>query len=336
MASINHWRIRLRPVGVLMEISVATRVVKIIGLTAMLIPAILTAAPAPLNHYFIGTGSPGATFYPMIDALCRQISHSALGFTCEAVATPGSEYNLRGLEEGKLDLAMSQANLQYLASQGMPPFSKAHEHIRTVAPLHQEIFILAVRGDSGISQLSDLKGRRINIGNAGSGSRLITEYLFEFLGWELSQFEIHGSKSADLPELFCGGKIDAAIYSTGHPNSIYRQLIEQCGVSLVDFWSEDVARFVALNREYRPAEISRNTYAGIAEAKHGFGVQVLLSAQSKLPPEHIAGIMRTLDKHRDALAEMAPIFRTVNVAATTGQQVAPYHNGAQLYLQQQR
>ena len=319
--------------GIPMTNSVTIKLARIIGFITLLFPSMLAVSSPPSDHYSIGTGSRGATFHPMMEALCLYISNSALNFTCEAVATTGSEYNLRALEEGRLDLALSQANLQYLASQGMPPFVSKYEHIRTVAPLHQEVFILAVLPDSMISGLADLKGKRINIGNVGSGSRLITERLFAFLEWDLSEFEVHGSKSADLPELLCNRKIDAAIYSTGHPNAIYRQLLERCGVTLVNLWDKNIARFVEANPEYSPAVIPNNTYLQVPVKKYGFGVQVLLSAHRDLPAVHVAQIVRILVEQRGVLAESASIYNTVHAAATIQQQVAPDHEGTRLYFQ---
>jgi TRAP transporter TAXI family solute receptor len=250
----------------------------------------------------------------MMEALCRLINRSDLDFTCEAVVTSGSAYNLQAVEDGTLDLGLSQANLQYLASQGEPPFTRKHTNIRTVAPLHQEIFVLAILPGSGISRLTELGGKRVNIGNVGSGSRLITERLFHFLGWDLSEFDIHSKKSADLPELMCNGKIDAAIYSTGHPNAIYTQLLDQCEVQLVDLWDADIARFVAASGEYLPAVIPGNTYPVVPDDIHGFGIQVLLSAHRDIPADHVARIVQTLVEQKDSLANMAIIYKIVDVA----------------------
>lgn len=313
--------------------SVAYRFISFPALTILLLYSVLAVSSPAADHYSIGTGSRGATFYPMMEALCRYINNSPLEFTCEAVATPGSAYNLHGIEDGRFDLALSQANLQYVASQGKPPFTRKYEHLRTVAPLHQEVFILAVLPESGISRLVDLKGKRVNIGNVGSGSRLITERLFNFLQWDLSEFVIHGSKSAGLPKLLCNKKIDAAIYSTGHPNAIYTQLLAQCGVTLVNLWNQDIARFVEANWEYAAAVIPGNTYTQVPEDKHGFGVQVLLTAHRDLSADHVFQIVQTLVARKATLAEAASIYKSVDAASPVQHQVAPYHDGAVLYFQ---
>lgn len=302
-----------------------SRVVSVI----LLLAASAAAATSPASHhYVIGTGSRGATFYPMMEALCHHINRTNLGFTCEAVATPGSEYNLRGIESGELDLGLSQANLQYLAFRGQPPFDSRQQHIRTVAALHQEVFTLVALTDSGISHLDDLKGRRVNIGNPGSGSRLITERMLQFLGWDLDDFVVYDHKSSQLPELFCHREIDAAIYSTGHPNAIYRQLMTECDVALLDLWDSDIAAFVESSEEFGPAVIPGDTYPGVTTDKHGFGVQVVLSAHQALPEVHVDRIVQVLVEQRRELARRAIIYNTVDAQNSISQPVAPYHPGA--------
>lgn len=285
------------------------------------------------EHYYIGTGSIGATFYPMAESLCQHINRHALGFTCEALSTAGSRRNLEALERGDLDLALSQATLQYLAYKGSAPFRAAHTRVRTVAPLHREVFILAVTRSSGISGIRQLAGKRVNIGNPASGSRMIVEGMLAFLGMGSDHFTAYGAKSGDLPEMFCDDRIDAAIYSTGHPNAIYAKMIDHCDVKLVDLWGDDIAHFVGTHPEFVAATIPAKTYTGVEHELQGFGVQVLLSARSDLPREHIALLLEFLDKARAQLAGDNRIFDSVDATAPIGQSVAPYHQGAEDYLQ---
>ena len=286
------------------------------------------------THYTIGTGSKGATFYPLVKALCARIEEKKYHFTCEAVSTPGSIYNVNAIENGEHALALSQLPIQYLSFRGLKPFQTAHKRIATVAPLHQEVFILAINPSSKIRKFSDIKAKRVNIGNAGSGSRVIIEQLFDYIGWSLSEFEIYSEKSAELPRLLCNGTIDAAIYSTGHPNSIYKKMIEQCGVTLVDLWDANIEKFVAENWQFSPATIQSNSYPTIAVEKYGFGVQVVLSANNEMSSSHVYQIIQTIVEDKIILAKYAPIFGTINAKNYPLDNAAPYHNGAARYYQE--
>ncbi len=304
-----------------------------IRLPLALLAFVLIATPGtPATHYTIGTGSKGATFYPMAVALCEQISILAHGFSCEAVESPGSKYNLQGLERGEFDLVLSQVSLQYQAWRGDAPFDTPHQNLRTVSSLHREIFILAVQPELDVSSLAALRGARLNIGNVGSGSRVITERMLSALEFDQADFTIHSSASSGLPQLFCSGSIDAAIYSTGHPNAIYRQLVEECGVQLVNLWNAEIAAFVESSWELTRAEIPGGTYKGITVDRSGFGIQTVISAHRNMPPQHVAKILEVLQEQREVLAEKVPVYRDLGIDGEALVFAAPYHPGVEQYL----
>jgi TRAP transporter TAXI family solute receptor len=283
------------------------------------------------RQYTVASGSQGASFYPVARALCRQVERMELEFTCEAVPTPGSMYNLRALNEGTHDLALSQQHLQYLAWRGSPPFDREYSALRTIAPLYREVFVLAATPESGIETLDDLPGKRVNIGNAGSGTRLVIEELFEHLNWKLSDFMIYSHRSGELPDLLCNRQIDGAIYSTGHPNVIYHRLVDECGVGLIDLWNDQIAAFVAKDQAYAPATIPSGTYRLLDKDIKGFGMQIILSVHRDLPPAHVEQLLRVLVSERNTLQEEAPVYRTIDTIDYPLQQIAPYHEGVRLF-----
>lgn len=279
------------------------------------------------THYTIATGSKGATFYPLAKAICKEVARLRMGFTCEAVSTPGSGFNLKALQRGDFDLAFSQSFLLARAAQGEPPFTDRHDNIRAIATLHLEVFTLAIRPNSGVIQLDDLLGRRVNIGNQGSGSRATIEQLLQSLDWSPVAFSVHELKSADLPAALCGGQIDAAIYSTGHPNDIYRRMIDDCDVRLVDLWSDKVEKFVDANWQYESAVLPAHTYSNQSLPVRGFGTRVILSGSVSLPDCHVAGLLRAIREGRVRLLEAVPAARSIPLEAETDVPGATTHPG---------
>jgi len=278
-------------------------------------------------HYTIATGSKGATFYPLAKAICKEVARLRIGFTCEAVSTPGSVFNLKALQRGDFDLAFSQSYLLARAAQGEPPFTDRHDNIRAIATLHLEVFTLAIRPNSGVIQLDDLLGRRVNIGNQGSGSRATIEQLLQSLDWSPAAFSAHDLKSADIPAALCGGQIDAAIYSTGHPNDIYRSMIDDCDVRLVDLWSDKVEKFVDANWQYESAVLPADTYSNQSLPVRGFGTRVILSGSVSLPDCHVAGLLRAIREGRVRLLEAVPAARSIPLKAEADVPGATTHPG---------
>ena len=105
----------------------SSKIKKTNGIGVILLLAIIIQSCAMKTaHYTIGTGSKGATFYPLARALCTQINQKSYDFTCEAVSTAGSFYNLNAIENGEHDLALSQLHLQYQSYNGTEPFKRKH------------------------------------------------------------------------------------------------------------------------------------------------------------------------------------------------------------------
>ncbi len=285
-------------------------------------------------HYTIGTGSKEAAYYPVGTALCEVINENALPFSCAAISTEGSVYNLNAIKTGAHPFGISQGSMQYKAYLGLDEFKAEgiNPDLRTVIPLHVETMLLAVKKDSGIHSFEDLKGKRVNIGNEGSGTRAILERLFAHKNMALSAMEARSFKSGELPDRLCNGSLDAAIYSTGHPNGIYKKMIEECDVLLVDLWDEDIAAFVKANPEFIPAQLPAHTYSGQNTAVQGFGIQTVLSVSVKIPAEHIETLIKTIRNHREKLVEKHPIFASISFDYKESSRLAPYHKGALQYF----
>ncbi len=306
------------------------------------LPMLVMAAPTKegaeeaqvveVPHYLIGAGSKRATFYPVAQAICTLVNQEQLGFTCEAVESGGSTDNLQAIASGTRAMGIAQHTLQYQAYKGEGFFADqgASPAIRTVMPLHTETFVIAVQPYAKITHMDDLLGKRVNIGNEGSGTRVILESVFDHLDWEDEDFvALLEARSAQLPDLLCNNKADAALYSAGHPNRIYAQMTKECGVRLVSFWNSPIADFVQARPEFSFSSLPPRLYEGQSQPISGFGILTVLSAHASVPAEHIGAMLAMLERRRETLWMLHPIFKTISLPPTHDRvQVAPYHEGA--------
>src|SRR5690606_17791134 len=91
--------------------------------------------------------------------------------------------------------------------------------LRAVFSVHPEPFTVVARADSGIKSFDDIKGKRVNVGNPGSGQRGTMEQLMELKGWKMSDFKLASELKADEhAKALCDNKIDAFVYTVGHPS----------------------------------------------------------------------------------------------------------------------
>jgi len=148
--------------------------------TKLSLGAVVTAAlmaPAAYAEEFITIGTGGVTgvYYPTGGAICRLVNKGRKehGVRCSVESTGGSVYNINTIREGELEFGVAQSDWQYHAFNGSSKFEEAgpFENLRAVFSVHPEPFTVVARADSGITNFEDLKGKRVNIGNPGSGQR---------------------------------------------------------------------------------------------------------------------------------------------------------------------
>ncbi len=133
-------------------------------------------------------------YYPTGGAICRLVNKSKKehGIRCSVESTGGSIYNINTIRAGELDLGIAQSDWQYHAYNGTSKFADkgAFGDLRAVFSIHPEPFTVVARADSGINTFDDLKGKRVNIGNPGSGQRGTMEVLMERYGWTEKDFKL--------------------------------------------------------------------------------------------------------------------------------------------------
>ena len=167
-----------------------------LGVAAGLMLAGATGPTAAAEQQFVSIGTGGVTgvYYPTGGAICRLVNKGRKehGVRCSVESTGGSVYNLNTIRQGELDFGVAQSDWQYHAYNGTSKFEDqgAYENLRAVFSVHPEPFTVVARADSGISSFADLEGKRVNIGNPGSGQRGTMEVVMGALGWDKSTFAL--------------------------------------------------------------------------------------------------------------------------------------------------
>lgn len=136
----------------------------------------------------IGTGGPTGVYFVVGNSVCRMVHREAAEgrggrenkIRCAAPSTAGSVYNINNIQTGELDFGVAQSDWQFHAFNGSNRFEgKQFSDLRAVFSIHPEPLHIIVGAKTGITGWGDLKGKRVNIGNPGSGQRATTEFLLE-------------------------------------------------------------------------------------------------------------------------------------------------------------
>ncbi len=279
----------------------------------------------------VGTGSVNALAYPIMQSICQTYNKYNLSgkAACSVISTAGSEENLEGIYSKKYNTGVIKADMAYNSYNGIGIFAgKPYRNLRSLFGLHNEYLTMIVEKNSGIKSLKDFKGKRIYIGNKGSGSRILVDKLFSEAGWKNEDFlEVHEEATDKIHDLFCSKKIDAAIYLIGHPNNIFEKTLSECGVKMVSFSRKEIENYVDNFRHIYPAIIKRGTYDNQKQDIYTFASQLLLTTDSNLDEEVVYNFVKIVVEHYKEIQEKSPALKDTQLFSREVNAI-PLHKGA--------
>ena len=275
----------------------------VIGIAALFgMVLFLGSAPvqaADQTFVTIGTGGVTGVYYPTGGAIARLVNKGRKehGIRCSVESTGGSVYNLNTIAAGELDMGVAQSDWQYHAYNGTSKFEKQgpNKDLRAVFSVHPEPFTVVARADSGIKNFMDLKGKRVNIGNPGSGQRGTMEVVLDTLGWTKADFKLASElKPAEQSKALCDNKVDAIVYTVGHPNGSIKEAATSCDSVVVTVDGPAIEKLVAEKDYYRTAVIPGGMYRGTDADTKTFGVGATFVSSAKVPENVIYNVVKAV------------------------------------------
>lgn len=288
----------------------------------------------------IGTGGVTGVYYPTGGAIARLVNKGKKehGIRASVESTGGSVYNLNAIAAGELDMGVAQSDWQYHAYHGTSKFEKKgpNKKLRAVFSIHPEPFTVVARKDSGIKNFADLKGKRVNIGNPGSGQRGTMEVLMNEMGWKKSDFKLASElKSAEQSKALCDNKIDAIVFVVGHPSGSIQEAVTACDSVLVNVTGPVVDKLVADNDYYRTATIPGGMYRGNPDDIKTFGVGATFVSSSDVDTKVIYTIVKAVFENFSDFKRLHPAFANLKKEEMIKDGLsAPLHDGAVKYYRE--
>lgn len=288
----------------------------------------------------IGTGGVTGVYYPTGGAICRLVNkgREEHGIRCSVESTGGSVYNINTIRAGELDFGVAQSDWQYHAYHGTSKFEEQgpFEELRAVFSVHPEPFTVVARADSGITNFTDLKGKRVNVGNPGSGQRGTMEVVMEAMGWTMDDFTLASElKAAEQSKALCDNKIDAMVYTVGHPSGSIQEATTACDSVLVTVDGPVIEKLVADNAYYRKAVIPGGMYRGNDQDTVTFGVGATFVTSTKVADDVVYNLVKAVFENFDDFRRLHPAFEHLNKEQMVKDGLsAPLHPGAEKYYKE--
>jgi TRAP transporter TAXI family solute receptor len=272
-------------------------------------------------------------------AICHLLNRNVEGLKCSPLETAGSVSNLANVTGGSLEIGIVQSDVQFHAVNRSGPYQfvdTPHDNLRALFSLYVEPFNLVARRDADISSLDDLPGRRINVGNTGSGQRETMEVVMQAKGWTADDFQLMTELPASQQTMaLCHDRVQAMVYTAGHPNPSIAKAIELCDAMLVEVSGPEIDRLVSDNPFYTTTFVPIGVYQGVEQPVKTFGTLATVVASSDTDDELIYSVVKTLFENFDRFKRMHRAFLDLDPTAMVSDGLAaPLHVGAKRYYRE--
>ena len=288
----------------------------------------------------IGTGGVTGVYYPTGGAICRLVNRDRKthGIRCSAESTGGSVYNINTVRQGELEFGVAQSDWQYHSYNGTSRFADqgAFKGLRAVFSVHPEPFTLLSRAGAGVNDFTDIKGKKVNVGNPGSGQRATMEVVMDAFGIGMSDLALAAElKGSEMAQALCDGKIDAMIYTVGHPAAAITEATTTCDVNLVDVKGSPIDGLIADNSFYRTATIPGGMYRGNDQATNTFGVGATFITSADVPEKVVYTVVKAVFDNFEDFKKLHPAFANLQEEEMIQDGLsAPLHRGAVKYYKE--
>ena len=305
--------------------------------TAALVGALSLPAFAA-EFVTIGTGGVTGTYYPTGGAICRLVNKykKETKIRCSVESTGGSVYNINTIKNGELDFGIAQSDVVYQASKGTGKFEgKKVPKLKSVMAIYPELLTLVTRKDANINTLADVKGKRINLGNPGSGNEATALTLFAESGIKKSDLSFAGAlKASEMPDALRDNKIDGYFYMVGHPTANIKDASNSVDVKITPLAGANVDGLIKKYPYFAKADVPGGIYKGNPEGTPTFGVKAVLVTSDDVSEKAVYTVVKAILENFDKFKKLHPAYANITKESLLDGLSAPLHEGAKKYFKE--
>lgn len=290
----------------------------------------------------IGTGGVTGVYYPTGGAISKMVNQKIdqYGIKATVESTGGSVYNINAVLSGDLEFGVAQSDRQYQAYNGLAEWETkgAQKYLRAVFSIHPETITLIASEESGAKTVADLKGKRVNIGNPGSGQLQNSKDVLAAFGIKLDSINAEQVKAVEAPGLIQDEKIDAFFYTVGHPNGNIKEATSgRIKVNIIPISGAGADAMVNKFSYYAKAMIPGKFYPNALNSGadiESVGVKATFVASSELDDEIVYAVTKEVFDNLEGFKNLHPAYSVLTKENMLQGLSAPIHKGALKYFKE--
>ena len=286
----------------------------------------------------IGTGGVTGIYYPTGVAISRMVNKKFDEYKIKVTveSTSGSVFNVNAVLNGDLVFGVVQSDRQYQAYNGLAEWSKLGKQteLRSVFSVHPESITLVASEKSGIREIEDLRGKRVNLGNPGSGYLQNSRDVLEAVGLAEDDLSAEYVKAVEAPGLLQDERLDAFFYTVGHPSSNIKEATSgRIKVFIVPIRGRNIEKILDKYPYYAKSIVPHSfySYALNTEDIDTIGVKATFVTSKKVDEDIVYAITKEVFENFEGFKSLHPAYEVLTKESMLKGLTAPIHKGALKY-----
>jgi len=306
---------------------------------ALLIVGSLALATAAFAQEFLTIGSGGTTgvYFPVATGIAKLINDADIGVRANARSTGGSAANIAGMGSGEFQMGLAQNDVASYAYNGIvvPAFQgKAVKNFRSIGILYPEVIHVVARSDAKVNTIKDLKGKRVVIGDVGSGTAENARQILEAYGLSLNDVSPIRVNPNQALALMQDDKADAFFFTGGLGSAVVAQAAQTVKVNLVEVELKVVNELAKKYPFYRSFNIPGGQYKGIDVTTPSVSVLSMWLVADTVSADVVYKVMKATFDNPEFKKLHPNLERYFDVNKAPKNLPVPLHPGAERYYKE--
>lgn len=280
------------------------------------------------------TGSPGGTYYPIGNAIAGLINKYIPEVYVIVETGNASVANCILVGNGEVEMAFAQNDVVNWAYKGSFIFTRPFNNIRTLASLYPETLHLVALKSSGIKDIYGLKGKRVAVGEMGSGTEVNVRLILEEAGLSYKDMEVSYMDSSIAAQRMKDGHIDAFFYTVGYPASVIEELASVKDIAMVPLSDDFIRRLERKFPWFSGYVIPAKTYKGQDEDVPTVSVMAMWIGSSSMPADLVYKMIREVFSHVNEIQSLHPKLGFISLDRALIGVTVPLHEGAERFYRE--
>jgi len=297
---------------------------------------LLISGPALAKTEFIsiGTGGTGGIYYPYGGGLAEIWTKYVKGVKAVAEVTGASVENVKLAHKGETVIGEVMGDVAVAGFKGLSKFQGKKYDILSMAIMYPNLLQVVALKKSGITDIEQIKGKKISSGSPGSGTNFMSETVFKALGISLDSYSDSRLSFTETANALRDGTIDVGFWSVGPGTSSILDLATTHDIHIISFTPAQQKKIMAANGEYSAVDLAGGVYRGVDDAVPTIGVWNVMICQASLNTDLVYNLVKALYEHQGYLLKIHPSASYTTPENAVKYSPIPLHPGTIKYLKE--